>query len=163
MTQAICFAIDFAIDRHNSQKRRSGAPYYGHLLKVMGELVNLNRPFQVCMAGVLHDTVEDTNTTIEELEASFGEEVASLVEWVSEDKSLPKPQRKQQYVEKIRQAPMEAVYISFCDKLDNLRDYTAGRGEFTAEVHQFYLSLIEVYQDRLPQEVVNTMLVHLNS
>lgn len=150
-------AIEFALAKHKDQQRKSGVAYYGHLLKVCGEIVNLNQEIPVQMAGVLHDTVEDTDVSLSELENVFGERVASLVSWVTENKELPKIERKRLYVYNLEKAPIEAVYVSFTDKLDNLRDYLEEESSFNEEVREFYKNLLEVYHKRLPREVTKRM------
>lgn len=76
-------AIDFAIDKHCGQKRKSGEPYITHPLSVAGLLVEWGLDIDTILAGVLHDTIEDTNTSIEDIEALFGRDVAFLVDGVT--------------------------------------------------------------------------------
>lgn len=76
-------AIDFATDNHAGQKRRSGEPYIVHPLAVAGILVDWGMDIDTVLAGVLHDTIEDTNLTITDLESLFGRDVAFLVDGVS--------------------------------------------------------------------------------
>ncbi len=76
-------AIDFAINRHEGQFRKSGEKYIRHPLKVAGILVEWGMDIDSVVAGVLHDTVEDTGTTINELEEAFGINVAFLVDGVT--------------------------------------------------------------------------------
>ena len=76
-------AIDFAINRHEGQFRKSGEKYIRHPLKVAGILVEWGMDIDSVVAGVLHDTVEDTDTTINELEEAFGINVAFLVDGVT--------------------------------------------------------------------------------
>lgn len=76
-------AIDFATERHATQTRKSGEPYIIHPLAVAGILVDWGMDIDSVLAGVLHDTLEDTTTSIEELESLFGRDVAFLVDGVS--------------------------------------------------------------------------------
>lgn len=76
-------AIDFATERHAGQKRRSGEPYITHPLAVASILIDWGMDTDTILAGVLHDTLEDTETTIQELESLFGRDVAFLVDGVS--------------------------------------------------------------------------------
>lgn len=76
-------AITFAADKHRGQKRKSGEPYITHPLAVTGILVEWGMDIDTILAGVLHDTVEDTETTLEDIEALFGRDVAFLVDGVT--------------------------------------------------------------------------------
>lgn len=76
----------------------------------------------VLQAALLHDTVEDTDTSPAELEAKFGPVVARIVWEVTDDKSLPKQERKRQQVEHAPQCSRQAKLVKLADKLYNLRD-----------------------------------------
>ncbi|HMR72555.1 MAG TPA: RelA/SpoT family protein [Candidatus Saccharibacteria bacterium] len=76
-------AIDFATENHAGQKRRSGEPYITHPLSVAAILVDWGMDIDTILAGVLHDTIEDTDLTIDDLESIFGRDVAFLVDGVS--------------------------------------------------------------------------------
>lgn len=76
-------AIDFATDAHEDQKRRSGEPYIIHPLAVADTLIEWGMDIDTVLAGVLHDTVEDTDTTLEDIERLFGRDVAFLVDGVT--------------------------------------------------------------------------------
>ncbi len=76
-------AIDIATEHHKGQKRKSGEPYITHPLAVAATLVDWGMDIDSVIAGVLHDTVEDTDMTLEHVEATFGEEVAFLVDGVT--------------------------------------------------------------------------------
>lgn len=77
---------------------------------------------KVLMAAILHDTVEDTDTTFDELEEHFGAEVRSIVAECSDDKSLPKQERKRLQIEHASSASKRAKLVKLADKLYNLRD-----------------------------------------
>lgn len=76
----------------------------------------------VIQAAILHDTVEDTDTTFDELTDHFGPKVASIVRECSDDKSLPKLERKRLQIEHAKEASREAKLVKLADKLYNLRD-----------------------------------------
>lgn len=76
----------------------------------------------VLQAALLHDTVEDTDTTLDEVELHFGAQVRRLVEEVTDDKTLPKLERKRQQVEQAPQSSPGAKLVKLADKLYNLRD-----------------------------------------
>lgn len=76
-------AIEFATEKHKGQKRRSGEAYITHPLAVTAVLVEWGMDIDTLIAGVLHDTVEDTDTTLDEIESLFGRDVAFLVDGVT--------------------------------------------------------------------------------
>lgn len=76
-------AVDFATKKHEGQKRRSGEPYIIHPLSVASTLVEWGMDVDTVLAGILHDTVEDTDATLEEIENLFGRDVAFLVDGVT--------------------------------------------------------------------------------
>lgn len=116
-------AIVFAAVAHDGQKRKSShIPYITHPYAVGMLLLKENCSEETVAAGILHDTLEDTDVTYEEIEKEFGEKVAKLVLAVSEpDKSLPWEKRKEQTIRKLKQAGLEEVQIIAADKLHNLR------------------------------------------
>ena len=118
-------AARFASVKHVSQKRKGAAaqPYLNHLIEV-AELVSMAIPepdANLVAAALLHDTVEDTGTTKEELAREFGEDVAGLVAEVTDDKSLPKAERKRLQIEHAPHLSPRAQTIKIADKISNLR------------------------------------------
>lgn len=81
---------------------------------------------KVLMAAILHDTVEDTDTTFDELEEHFGETVRNIVAEVTDDKSLPKQERKRLQIEHAKSVSHRAKLVKLADKLYNLRDLERG-------------------------------------
>ena len=122
VSQAACFAAD----RHRGQMRKGerGTPYLNHLAEVaalVASQTNGNDPALVASAW-LHDTVEDTATTREDLVHHFGEDVAALVMEATDDKSLPKAERKRlQEVHAPHKSP-RAKILKIADKLSNVRE-----------------------------------------
>ena len=118
-------AAAFAADKHQSQRRkdRAASPYINHPLAVAEILSRhgVTNPV-VIQAALLHDTVEDTETSREELEREFGEEVAALVMEVTDDKSLPKAERKRLQIEHAPRISDSAKLIKLGDKICNARD-----------------------------------------
>lgn len=119
-------AAAFAAHRHRRQRRLGGdgSPYINHPLAVAELLANLGGivdPVVLC-AALLHDTVEDTATTFEEIELAFGAAVAAVVREVSDDKALPKAERKRLQIEHARHASPQAQLVKLADKICNLRD-----------------------------------------
>ncbi len=126
---ALARAYDFAARKHLKQQRKGEAaePYINHLTEV-ALLVAETDPDgdpDVVIAAVLHDTVEDTDTTPAELEAAFGSRVAALVAEVTDDKSLAKAERKRLQIEHAGAASPGAKRIKIADKTANLRSVCA--------------------------------------
>jgi (p)ppGpp synthase/HD superfamily hydrolase len=125
----ILAAAHFAAQKHAAQKRKgSGAePYLNHLIEV-AELIASSSDVldtELVMAGLLHDTVEDTGVTLLELEEHFGPDVAALVAEVTDDKSLPKETRKRLQVLNAPGKSPRAQTLKLADKISNLRSILA--------------------------------------
>jgi hypothetical protein len=119
-------AICFAAEKHKFQRRKDAeeTPYINHPLGVALILVNDGDIEDVVtlMAAVLHDTVEDTDCSFEEIEKEFGPAVASIVREVTDDKSLAKEERKRLQVVHAPKKSKEAKLVKLADKIYNLRD-----------------------------------------
>lgn len=119
-------AVAFAANKHRDQRRKdvAASPYINHpialanVLANEGEVTNLTA---LC-AAVLHDTVEDTNTTEQELAERFGNDIASVVMEVTDDKSLDKARRKELQIEHAPHMSHAARLVKLADKISNLRD-----------------------------------------
>jgi (p)ppGpp synthase/HD superfamily hydrolase len=123
--QRILEAALFAAERHAHQKRKgaAGEPYVNHLIEV-AQLVSMAIPepdTNLVMAALLHDTIEDVGVTGEELTQRFGSDVAELVTEVTDDKSLPKAERKRLQIEHAPNLSVRAQAIKLADKISNLR------------------------------------------
>ena len=119
-------ALAFAADKHRDQRRKDAAasPYINHPIALANVLVREGDVADpaVLAAALLHDTVEDTQTTPAELKAAFGPAVAAIVEEVTDDKSLPKAERKRLQVEHAATMSRGAKLVKLADKICNLRD-----------------------------------------
>jgi|GEM_PF-849124 len=125
---AVLMALKFSAHKHRDQRRKDAeaSPYINHPIE-MAEIL-------ACVGGItdattlqgaiLHDTLEDTQTTAEELEAEFGSEVRELVEELSDDKSLPKEDRKRLQIERAPNLSIRAKQIKIADKICNTQDIT---------------------------------------
>lgn len=118
-------AAHFAAQRHSGQRRKGAAaePYVNHLLEV-AELVSSVLPepdTNLVIAALLHDTVEDVGVTKEDLIQAFGTDVAELVLEVTDDKSLPKAERKRLQIVNAPKKSVRAQIIKLADKISNLR------------------------------------------
>jgi guanosine-3',5'-bis(diphosphate) 3'-pyrophosphohydrolase len=116
-------AADFAARRHCDQRRKGAArePYVNHLAEVAALLAEATGDPALVAAGFLHDTLEDTATELEELKSLFGESVAGVVAEVTDDKSLPKAERKRLQVAKAASKTTGAKLVKIADKTSNLR------------------------------------------
>ena len=116
-------AIEIALEAHKNQFRKgTKIPYATHPLSVGIILAKAGFPDEVIAAGILHDTVEDTPVTLNEIREKFGEKVAEIVDGVSEpDKSLPWEERKQHTLEILKETSEAVRFVALADKLDNIR------------------------------------------
>jgi guanosine-3',5'-bis(diphosphate) 3'-pyrophosphohydrolase len=125
-TQLLLRAVTFAAEKHKNQPRKNagGTPYINHPLAVAELLANEGGvdDVTVLVAAVLHDTIEDTSTTRDELEHLFGPEVAGVVAEVTDDKSVPKAERKRRQVEHAPHLSPAAKLVKLADKISNVRD-----------------------------------------
>ncbi len=119
-------AIIFAAMKHKDQKRKgTDIPYIVHPMEVMQILTSMNCETDVVIAGILHDTLEDTETSPDEIRDSFGDEVLEIVQTESEDKSKTWKERKQHTVDCLRTDTKETKIVCLADKLSNLRSIYA--------------------------------------
>src|ERR687885_940242 len=119
-------ALAFAAHKHRDQRRKDAeaSPYINHPIALADVLVNEGgvTDIEVLCAALLHDTVEDTATTHEELVDAFGSRIARIVAEVTDDKRLPKAERKRLQIEHAPTISHEAKLVKLADKLVNLRD-----------------------------------------
>lgn len=119
-------AIHFATSKHAGQLRKgTKIPYIVHPLETMNILRSMNADTNLLIAGLLHDTVEDTDTTTEEIAEIFGTDVASLVNGHSEDKSKSWKQRKTHAIKELAEASRRMKMLVMADKVSNLRSIAA--------------------------------------
>ena len=115
-------AIEYAAIKHRNQYRKgTDTPYIAHPMEVLQILSDNDCSIEVQIAGVLHDTVEDTDATIDDIEILFGTEIAELVRSDTEDKSLSWINRKELAIERLRTQPIEARQLLCADKLSNIK------------------------------------------
>lgn len=118
-------ATNFASCKHRDHRRLDNAstPYINHPLavaKILSE--NGETDIELLMAAVLHDTVEDTDTTVEELEKLFGSEIAEIVNSVTDDKTKSKSERKQLQIVHAPTLSHKAKLLKLADKIANMTD-----------------------------------------
>ena len=119
-------SLAFAAHKHRAQRRKDkeASPYINHPIALADVLVNeggVDDPVALC-AAVLHDTIEDTETSYEELQQRFGKEVADVVLEVTDDKTLLKAERKERQVTHAPHLSQRARLVKLADKICNLRD-----------------------------------------
>ncbi|MFO1188844.1 MAG: HD domain-containing protein [Alphaproteobacteria bacterium] len=119
-------ALAFASRKHSQQRRKDAAasPYINHpiaLVSILAVEAGITDRDTLC-AALLHDTIEDTGTSVEELVEAFGGTVASLVQEVTDDKRLPKAERKLRQIEHATHLSPKARLVKLADKIANLRD-----------------------------------------
>ena len=111
---------------HRDQKRRSGEPYIIHPLSVASILVDLGMDTQSVVSGLLHDVVEDTECTLEEISQMFGQDVALLIDGVTKLDKIPFSSREEEQAENLRKMLMamaqdiRVIIIKFADRMHNL-------------------------------------------
>ena len=143
-------AENFAKERHvNTIRTDANISHYEHLSSVVARLKNLGITDEdVLSAAWLHDTINDTQTSFDELDKRFGSKVAVLVLSISKDKSLSRSIQEEQYVKQLRESPLEAKLIKLCDISANLRDLKNSQFSKTRKIKEmkkrlYYLNVIK--------------------
>lgn len=124
--QLLVDAVAFAADKHRTQRRKDAeaSPYINHpiaLAQVLAREANVSDE-TVLVAAILHDTIEDTETSFEELRERYGLLIAETVAEVTDDKTLDKQVRKERQVEHASHLSKRAKLVKVADKICNLRD-----------------------------------------
>ena len=121
-------AASFAAQRHTGHQRKGNdkQPYINHPLEVANLIANVGQvdDVDVLIAAILHDTVEDVGVTKDDIVKQFGERVAGIVMEVTDDKTLPKEERKRLQVEHAPHLSPEAKLVKLGDKISNISDVT---------------------------------------
>jgi guanosine-3',5'-bis(diphosphate) 3'-pyrophosphohydrolase len=149
-------AISFSAEKHRNQRRKDHeeSPYINHPIALATLLANEGGvdDVQVLQAAVLHDTIEDTDTTYEELVARFGKRVADIVTELTDDKNLPKDVRKQVQIDHAPHKTPEATLVKLADKTCNLRDIaTAPPADWSLERRREYFEWAKRVVHGLPK------------
>jgi (p)ppGpp synthase/HD superfamily hydrolase len=118
-------ALDFAAERHSAQRRKGpdAAPYVNHLIEVATLVANVGRidDVEVLIAAVLHDVLEDTPTSADEVTARFGERVCRFVCALSDDKALPRERRREITLEELPALEALIKIIKLADLSSNIK------------------------------------------
>lgn len=147
-------AMDFAAHKHKDQRRKDtdASPYINHpiaLARILSEEGDVHDPI-VLAAALLHDTIEDTETTSQELRGEFGTEVADIVAEVTDTKWVGKVARKQIQVSRAGNASHRAKLVKIADKIANLRDIISSPpADWTDERKRQYFDWARSVIDRL--------------
>ena len=115
-------AYKFAEKLHDGQYRVSEEPYIIHPVEVTKILATLKVDTHTLMASILHDTIEDTGATKEEIESLFGKDIANGVSALTKNKSLPKEIQMKDSLERIKKQPFEIAIVKVADRMFNIRD-----------------------------------------
>jgi (p)ppGpp synthase/HD superfamily hydrolase len=166
-------AIKAAAILHQDQLRKGSVPlpYITHLMAVMLILRDYTTEEDTLVAALLHDTLEDTDYTTEELKVDFGENVAALVQTLTEPKvrnevKVPWLEKKKEYAKQLRKGKIEAVMIAAADKAHNFRslveEYYDNHNRFLQDFGPHLSDRLEAYQSisnainsRLPDGIVH--------
>ncbi|MCB0832942.1 MAG: bifunctional (p)ppGpp synthetase/guanosine-3',5'-bis(diphosphate) 3'-pyrophosphohydrolase [Bacteroidetes bacterium] len=121
-------AIRFSSEKHRQQRRKDpeASPYINHPIQVAELLWRVGgvRDMEIVLGALLHDTIEDTATTPEEIEEIFGRSIRNLVMEVTDDHRLPKSERKRLQITEAAKQSVKARTIKLADKICNVRDVT---------------------------------------
>ena len=167
-------AIDFTMLAHKNQFRRSGMPYAEHPFEVAKLLADLNMDSVSIAAGLLHDVVEDTDHSIQEVKENFGEDVAFLVESVTKISAIQSKSRAEQQAETFRKMlismakDIRVIMIKFADRLHNMRTLSYMQDErkkaIAAETLEVYAPLAHRFGlARIKWELEDLAFKHTNS
>lgn len=173
MSQAVHKAIIFAAQKHAGQVRKgTDVPYITHPVEVMQILTAAGCSERVIVAGLLHDTLEDTETTAQEIRGLFGPDILDIVQSESEDKSRTWKERKQAAIDRLSSDSIEAKLVCCADKLANLRSMYADKqetgeslwGRFNAaknDIRWYYQSIVEKLKSPLSEYAMYKELAEL--
>ncbi len=148
-------AYDFSADVHRGQKRKSGEPYLVHPLEVAGIIADLRLDVPSVATGLLHDTVEDTLTTLEQVHSVFGGEIATLVDGVTKIGQINFTSRAERQAENFRKMiiamarDIRVILIKLADRTHNMRTLSHLPPERQSEISQETLDVYAPLAHRL--------------
>jgi len=138
-------ADDYASKKHKDQKRRSGEPYINHpkrVAQLVKQYKSSNQINNLIKAALLHDTLEDTDTTPEDLKKLFGGLVASLVKELTSDKIKAKEDKTSYLTNKMVNMSSWALVIKLADRLDNVQDITTAPKPWALKYKQQTITIL---------------------
>jgi len=152
---AINRAYVYAMKAHGSQKRASGDPYFSHPLEVAGILCEMKLDCATIITALLHDTVEDTDATLEEIEQLFGKEISSLVNGVTKLTRIEHQSDKSQQAENFRKLVLamsndiRVLLVKLADRLHNMRTLKYVREEKRKRIAKETLDIYAPLSERI--------------
>lgn len=171
-------AYVYATKAHGAQMRHSGDPYYAHPIQVAGILASLHMDVQSICTGLLHDVLEDTQATYDDVVEMFGEEIARLVDGVTKlgqvELSVPNPTRQRRQAENFQKfvlamsKDVRVLIVKLCDRLHNMRTLQfhpkqESRERISLETLDIYAPLARrIGVDRICSELEDLSFQHLN-
>ena len=167
-------AYVFSMKAHGSQRRASGDAYFLHPLEVAGILADMKLDTGSIVTGLLHDTVEDTVATLEDIEEKFGREIAQLVDGVTKLSKLELQSDTSKQAENFRKLvvamsrDIRVLLVKLCDRLHNMRTLDAIRSEdkrrrIARETLEIYAPLAErIGMHEMKDELEDLAFTHLN-
>jgi len=158
----------FAKKKHSGMMRKDDiTPYSKHLESVVNRLKSLGViDEELLCAGWLHDTIEDTDVTFDDLFEKFGSRVSVLVSTLSKDMSLTRKQRERTYVKQLKEASFDAKLIKLCDisaNLSDLKNYNASKSKKLRQVRKIRHYLIVIKNDLIENPDYPKILTLLDS
>ena len=142
-------AYIYATAKHGSQKRHSGDPYFAHPIEVAGILTDYKLDAATIVAGLLHDTIEDTEATRDEVESKFGGEIADLVEGVTKLSKLEMQSEENKQAQNLQKfilamsRDVRVLLVKLADRLHNMR--TLSHVPMAAKRRRIALETLEIY------------------
>jgi RelA/SpoT family (p)ppGpp synthetase len=153
--EGVMRAYEFGAAAHDGQKRKSGEPYISHPVAVAQELAEMHLDAQAITAAILHDTVEDTEASLEDIEAQFGPEVAGLVDGVSKLDQIQFRSRAEAQAESFRKMMLamiediRVILVKLADRLHNMQTLGAMPAEKRARIARETLDIYAPIANRL--------------
>ena len=157
-------AYVFAMKKHGAQLRASGDPYYSHPVEVAGILTKFKLDCSSIIAGLLHDTVEDTDTTVEEIKGLFGEQVAQIVDGVTKLAMIEQKSANKKQAENFRKLllamseDIRVLLIKLADRLHNMRTLHFCAPEKRARIAKETLDIYAPLAERIGMQEVKSEL-----
>ena len=157
-------AYVFAMKKHGAQLRASGDPYYSHPVEVAGILTKFKLDCASIIAGLLHDTVEDTDTTLDEIKSLFGEQVAQIVDGVTKLAMIEQKSANKKQAENFRKLllamseDIRVLLIKLADRLHNMRTLHFCAPEKRARIAKETLDIYAPLAERIGMQEVKSEL-----
>jgi len=148
LTDRYTKAVNLVLQLHSNQIRKGHVecPYITHLLTVSSLVLEGGGTEDEAIAALLHDSIEDVDYSLDSIKQQFGDNVAQIVDDLSEDKNHPSP--KDNYIKRMQTANLSVIRVSLADKLHNARCYVINSHLINKKVVDFFVKLYKVYSTR---------------